>query len=508
MGAQRGWLSRCKAHRRGTLARWDVVLPARSTTLALLLALCAALLAACGGGGDDARSDARTTPAVTAEQAPIGDPLAWSPERSDDDAKRAAEGLAHVLYAKSPGGAPASAARTAAFRDDVEQAAERHGQDPDVLEAIVLLESAGRPEAQAGDLEGAVGLTQILAETGQSLLAMRIDLAASARFARRTARAERRGRGKTVRRLRAQRRRVDERFDPAKALDAAARYLAISRERLGRDDLAVVGYHMGIGNVQTALARFGEGTVPYAELFFASTPLRHRAAFQFLRSLGDDSSTYLWRVRAARQIMRLHRDDPDELARRSGLQIARNSAEQVLHPPDRSVAYATPDDLERAYEDGDIVKLPTAYLALHGVSPSPKMGELAKLVKAPRSRYRGLRREALATLAYLGARVKAISGARRPLFLTSTVRDARYQEALLKRNVQAVADYSLHTTGFAFDFARDYSSRSQAEAVQFVLDRLTALNLIAYVVEPGAIHVTVAKDAERLMEPLGVRAAP
>src|ERR687886_307017 len=67
--------------------------------------------------------------------------------------------------------------------------------DPDregTLEAIVLLESAGRPDAQASeDLDGAVGLTQILAETGRNLLGMRVDVQASARLPRGNARGRR-----------------------------------------------------------------------------------------------------------------------------------------------------------------------------------------------------------------------------------------------------------------------------------------------------------------------------
>ena len=64
-----------------------------------------------------------------------------------------------------------SARRTAAFRAEVERAAPAAGVPPDLLEAIVFLESAGRPGAVADPkLEGAVGLTQILAETGRNLL--------------------------------------------------------------------------------------------------------------------------------------------------------------------------------------------------------------------------------------------------------------------------------------------------------------------------------------------------
>src|SRR3954463_11004238 len=181
------------------------------------------------------------------------DPLAWSAKRRPELERRAAAGLAHVIYAKSPGGAIVSAVRTATWRPQVERAAKRGGIDPDVLEAIVMLESAGRPDAQASnDLAGAVGLTQILAETGQSLLGMHIDRARSARLTRGINRGH-----KVAARLR-ERRRVDERFDPAKALAATVRYLRIAKARLGRTDLAVAAYHMGIGNMQTALGAYGK----------------------------------------------------------------------------------------------------------------------------------------------------------------------------------------------------------------------------------------------------------
>ena len=72
------------------------------------------------------------------------------------------------------------------------------------------------------------------------------------------------------------------------------------------------------------------------------------------------------------------------------------------------------------------------------------------------------------------------------------MRDGRYQTVLAARNPEATRRYSLHTTGWAFDVLREYRSRRQALAFQFVLDRLTARGLIAWVREPGAIHVTVA----------------
>jgi hypothetical protein len=210
-------------------------------------------------------------------------------------------------------------------------------------------------------------------------------------------------------------------------------------------------------------------------------------------------------VHAAREALRLLRTDRGELERREQLQTQRNSAEVLLHPPDKTKAFGDPDALGNAYDDGEIVALPPHYLRDHGVVIDRGMGAMAASIGQQPARYRGLRREALATLAYIGRQVRQIAGRRGRLILTSTVRDESYQRALAATDIEATDSYSLHTTGYAFDVARDYASRAQALAFQFVLDRLTALNLVAWVREPRAIHVTVAHDAERLEAPLGVR---
>jgi hypothetical protein len=426
------------------------------------------------------------------------DPLAYTPGRESELAAAAARGHAHVVYAKSPGGVRASGARTARYRPLVEAAATTARIDPDVLEAIVLLESAGRPDAVAdARLEGAVGLTQILAETGRNLLGMRVDPAGARRIGRSIRRAQRRGDGALVARLRARRRAVDERFDPPKALAATARDRLIARGELHREDLAVESYHMGIGNLQTALRAYG-ADASYARLYFDSTPVRHAAAWQALARLGDDSATYLWRVMAAREIMRLYRSDPAQLDRISALQNAKNSAEEVLHPQTQTERFATPDDLRAAYDDGRIVALPRGVLNTHGLRLDPQMGELAGRLKRSPATYRGLRPAALALLVVLGAGTKEISG-REPLVLTSTVRDQRYQRLLIADNGEATRNYSLHTTGWAFDILRRYRSRAQALAFEFMLGRLQSQDLIAWVREPAAIHVTVSGRAQALV---------
>ena len=439
------------------------------------------------------------------ERTPLPDPFAYDPDRAEEFERRAAAGTSHALYARSPGGAGASALRVARWRPRVEAAAKAADVDPDRLEALVFLESAGREDAMAGDTEGAVGLTQILAETGQNLLGMRVDVARSRRYTRRIRRALMRGRILEVQRLRAARAKVDERFDPARALQATARYLTLAKERFGRDDLAFVSYHMGMGNLESVLAAYGDDDVGYTQLYFDSTPTRHAAAYAKLASFGDDSSNYWWKLGAAEEIMRLSREDAGELARLQAAHTAKASAEEVLHPPGSTERFTSPERLRAAWDDEEIVAFPDDE-RVTGLRGDPRMGELAPRLGQPRSLYEGLRPEALATALYIGAQVRALSG-QQPLVVTSTVRDDAYQRRLVARNGEATRNYSLHTTGWAFDIARRYRSRAHARAFQFVLDRLQVLDAIAWVREPGAIHVTAAPEGKALL-PLLDRVEP
>jgi hypothetical protein len=245
-----------------------------------LLAL--VVLAGCGSSKPKPNPDAGT----------IADPLAYDGTREAQFEARATAGLTPVLVEKSPGGVVATARRVALLRPLFDRAAVGAPVDADTLEALVFLESAGRPFAQAGKLEGAAGLTQILAQTATGLLGMHVDLHKARK-------------AKSARALR----RADDRFVPSKALAGTVRYLKFAKERLGRTDLAIASYHMGIGNLQRALSLYGASDIPYAQLYFDSTPLNHAAAWRLLYGLGDDSSTYLWRILAAKRLMALYRTD-------------------------------------------------------------------------------------------------------------------------------------------------------------------------------------------------------
>ena len=79
-----------------------------------------------------------------------------------------------------------------------------------------------------------------------------------------------------------------------------------------------------------------------------------------------------------------------------------------------------------------------------------------------------------ALLAYIRHGVTAVSGVRRPLRV-------------------------VRKHGFAFDVRRDYASDAQAQAFQYMLDRLQALNLIAWTPLGNTIHITASSEGSRLL---------
>jgi soluble lytic murein transglycosylase-like protein len=468
--------------------------------VAVLLAL------ALFGGEEPARALVPRTEQLEA------DPFVYDASQDDELVEQATFALSQPLYAKSPGGVFATARRTEAFRSQIESAVDGSGLDPDLLEAIVFLESGGRPDVIAGDDPvNASGLTQILAETAENFLGMFVDLDMSRALTVEIADAVRNGNLARAERLRERRREIDARFDPRSALAGTVRYLTTARDRLGRDDLAVVSYHMGIGNLTNVLLAY-TGAEPgtdipalveanelsWVRVFFDTAPDRNARAHRLLARFGDDSPTYYWRVLAAREIMRLYREDPDRLQELDLLHTSKASAEEVLHPPSETERFADASDLQRAWDARTLHPLPDAPARL-GFAIDPGMGELAARLGQPRELYRGLRAESLALLVYMARRVKELSGAKQPLRVTSTLRDEEYQGLLRNDNPEAAHGYSLHTTGYAFDVARRYESGRQAQAFQFLLDDLTARGLIAWIREQAAIHITVAGEAEELV---------
>ena len=357
-----------------------------------------------------------------------------------------------------------TAARVVQWHPQIVRAARVAGVDPNVLEAIVFVESSGRPSVTDG---AAVGLTQL-----KPAIARRYGLHVDTRHAgvlnRRIARS---WSPAHIRQLAHWRSRYDERYAPATELRASARYLAAAETALGRDDLAVEAYHVGIPALNGIHSS-------YSSLWFRTQSV----------------DTYAFRVLAAERLMRMYRHEPSALRFEAEQQARKNSAEECLHPYGTTHHFDTPAQILRAELRHTLKMIPVDTRETH-IAVSGTLGQEARKLGRARRLYRALRPQALDVLLYIGARVHDLSGARKALLLTSAVRDSRYQRVLQHVNVNAARSYSMHTTGFAFDIARVYANDRQAHAFQRVLDELQGANAIAYIREAAAIHIAVATDA-------------
>ena len=456
------------------------------------------------------RNDKAPQPEIALDlPAQIGrpDPLDYESGRTEEYEQAAAFGLSHVLFEKSPGGVLSAAQRTAGFRDLVDKAVSGSGIDADTVEAIVLLESAGREDVIAGDdPENASGLTQILAETATSFLGMPVDLEASRRLTDRLNAAIRRGDDAEADQLRSERRHVDARFDPEQALAGTVRYLTEANKVFGRDDLAIASYHMGIGNLTSVVRAFtgredesidtvvGREGIDYARLYFDSSPTVHRAAWERLASFGDDSQTYYWRVLAALGVMHLFRSDPARLERLAKLHDDLPSAELVLHPPSARGRFVDTGQLEAAVARGVLVPIRPGSGAHFAIDLQLER-IAARLGESPNT-YVSLRLRAGRLLTYLSAKVYELSGEQRPLAVTRATYDEGSAATLTPPDPGAAAHAAVHATGFAFDIRRRYGSGAQAAAFQWTLERLEALGLIAWTRGTSVIHLVVSPRSD------------
>jgi hypothetical protein len=425
-------------------------------------------------------------PAANAPETGAGGLFHYDAAKSAQFTARATAGNGQVLFAKSPGGAIATAKRVAAFAPMIEHAVAGTNIPASALEGLVFLESAGLPDAVVGDdPANAAGLTQILPSTA-SLLHMHVDVPASRRLLAEIAQAHNAAQLRSLqRRLQA----ADQRFNPAVALAGTVRLLQQFEGMFGgRLDLAVTAYHMGPGNMQQILADYDGGqAVPYVQLYFDTAPDHSSSAYKLLSSLGDDSSLYWWRVLGAEQIMHLYRSDRSALTRLQTLETSDTAGGSVLHPPGRTPRYASPSALQAAYTARRLVRLPRNATAL-GLAYDPSIGSQAGHVGAPRSLYEGLNPVAIKLLIRMAAAVRTLSGGQAPLHVASAVADGKYLSA------QGAYD-PMAQTGFGFQIARHYRSGAQAGAFQAVLDRLQSLNLIAWAPVGSVIEVTAASDA-------------
>src|SRR5438105_3025595 len=290
--------------------------------------------------------------------------------------------FARSFFTSSPGAVVKTAARVAQWRPLVVRAARGRGVSPAVLEGIVLVESSGLAGATNAPRAGLTQLTPGIAKH----FGLRVYRRKSARLTRQIAHTFRVVHAQQLRRWRS---RHDQRFAPARELRATARFLMHARRALGRVDLAVAAYHLGIENVRHAAAMYGaiETESSYAQLYFGSSPARRAAVWHRLGAEGETARDYYWKVVAAEHLMRLYRHGALPYIAR--LQSKKNSAEEVMHPRSATPRFLTPSALARAWRHHVLRAIPREVARTH-IAVSRSLGQEARKLGRSRRLYRGL----------------------------------------------------------------------------------------------------------------------
>ena len=386
--------------------------------------------------------------------------------------RRGRDGLAHPLYAETRGGVE----RTAAIMDRLSPYFERFGRaakvDPLTLAAVVMVESGGRadlteePDSSAGRA-GLAGLTPGAARDA----GLRVDAKTSDELTRRidqltTKQSKIKRKSEAAEldpaliEMRAKRRRVDERFDVVKAIEAAAQLLAE-----GDEDRAVEAYR------------------------------KADAEFPFV-------------VAAARQILVLYRDDPAGLYKLATLHGTKPGAEDVLRPPADPPSYVDHEGIEKAIESGELVPLPD-----DPARTGFRLGDDRDSRRVFASElHRALRPGALATLVYVAGSARQQADEALTLELAGAVRPETGKqrlEAAARSAGDGVAGPGAPlsskylrppaSTGYSFELLRNLPDDDQA-AVDAVLARLRVLNVVEVVRDGDVDRVTVGPRAGELLD--------
>ena len=393
------------------------------------------------------------------------------------------------------------------------KAAERSGLPASLIEAVAYLESWGDPRAESPG--GPRGIMQIAEGTARGM-GLRISYARRHKVTRQRVLVHRKGRKpvwRTVRRKTYYSVRVrDDRLSPARAVPAAAMYLARLEQKFGGRDWAVFAYHCGEGcatGMQALTARAeGLRTPPtVAQMFFLANPAYNRELYQAVsRQMERDySPTYWFRIMRAQQLLQLWREDPNGFRRLA--ESYRSQLTEAARAPHRLAVWIRDSDL--AYKScQELVNDNSGRLAEALDDPSffgyrllaSGSDGIGALDPSRRRLYLRATPAALGTLLYIAFETRRLYEAMHPdgeswtpLPVSALVEPMDY---FTRAAVGAPPESLSHCTGQVFDLKTAGLPRGEAEALRFVLDDMGWDNYLGFIEESaGRIHVGCAPEA-------------
>jgi hypothetical protein len=359
---------------------------------------------------------------------------------------------------------------------------------PYILGGVVLLESGGKQFAYS--TADCAGPGQFSVATGRQY-GLTIELGESKRLRRKMHSLPS---DSPVRLLvKAKLMKVDERFDPQKAMPATGRYLVWLRNRYGGDlETAIAGYHMGPGNLDRIWGLFLQGNKQHAfggsigesiqrdqltwtTLLNEVSPGSHPKTFEKLKLLQDDSPSYRDRVGAAALLLQayvedrakynayIERFDHQHTGRLWGIALEREWY------GDQS-PYRDWQDMRTALDAGTLVPV---NLEKFGVILDKGIG--AEASSEVRPLFQTTSRSMVGLLAYIGSSYHQEGGGS-PLKLNSLTRSAIYQARV------GHSAFSSHECGVAADIAVPHT-RKEKWVLEYVLCTLRMRGDIGFILE-------------------------
>src|SRR5579884_1037656 len=389
----------------------------------------------------------------------------------------------------------------------IDKAADRSGVPGTVISAIAYLESWGDPYAHS--YAGPKGIMQISEATARRMGLRQIY---KTRYRVATVRRPiRRRHGKVIyKTVRVKTPYTvldrDERFNPERAIPAAAMYLADMEERYGGLDWAIWAYHCGegcINDVRDIVHRSNglPSNASVAQVFFGASPAWNRDLYDQLQSEmeRDYSPTYWFRIKRAEQLLALYREDPAEFERLRD--DYRNEYADNQRAPNRLAVWVKPTDL--------LYKTCEDIVRDHGTKLFPAMdnpawygfslrrsgaGALGEFdIADHRSNYEQATPSALGTLLTIAFETRRLHEAMKnrheqfvPIEVTGLVRPLEYGTMAGHSFRTGKGRFDALCSGQAFAISLANLPPGEREALQFVLNDIGWLGYLSFVDESSA----------------------
>jgi hypothetical protein len=398
-----------------------------------------------------------------------------------------------------------------------ESASRSSGLPASFLAAIAYLESWGIADAVSP--AGPKGIMQFAAATARSA---GLKMVYAKRYRTTTVRRQVKRKGKLV--WRTSRQKVpyqvlvrDERLNPAKAVPAAASYLARLESKYGGRDWAVFAYHCGEGctsQVRTIAERSDglSGQFSVARAFFSANPAHNRELYEAIQHHmeRDFSPTYFFRISRAEQLLSLYRDDPAQF--RKLYNDYRNRVEPDKRAPHRLSVWLTPQDLAfRTCEDlkrergGKLVEAFDEPRYFGFSLRRSGAGAIGENDITNQQYYLQASPAVIGTIAYVAFETRRLHEAMKtkgerwmPLEITALVQPLDYEERESLRHGTGKPEPPAHCTGQVFDLNYSSLPPGQQEALEFVLNDLGWDGYLGFVRDASAsstFHIGAAPSA-------------